>query len=122
MTSLERGEAVTMIVTNVYGDTVAREQTTKRFHFRVDHNEPFVVSFAQPGSITKDVVVDTSHLPPLRRDARVKHLRFDVVMEPGDPGHRSRYARPVGYVRFRPQAGSVEVIYDHEPEAVSDMP
>jgi hypothetical protein len=109
------------------GDTLALECSRNgRFHFRVHRGASYVLSFEQEGSLSKDVVVDAALLPSVRRAMRVRHIRFDVVMDAGDPTTRMRYTEPAGYIRFRPKAGSVHVLYDEaveerQPEVIGVM-
>src|SRR5204862_4598710 len=106
---------------NEVDDTLAMKRSVfGRFHFRVKKNEPYMLSFIQRGSITKEVVVDANDLPLMHRDMRVRHLRFDVTMKEGDPEAHLRYAHPVGYIRFKPHTGRVQVEYDSALERTAN--
>src|SRR5262245_50583690 len=81
-----------MVVLMSHGDTIdVRSSRSGRFHFRVEAGDAYLLGFRQPGSITKEVVVDASHA--LRSARRNKRVEFDVVMREGDPDMRERYVR-----------------------------
>lgn len=95
------------------GDTLLVERPRSgRFNYRVPHNTSYVLRFAEEGSITKEVVVDASELPTVRKKYRVRRIEFDVMMEQGDPGEHWRYARPVGFIGFRRGSGTMQVFYE----------
>jgi len=111
----ERATSVTLL--SGCGDTLAiRSSSTGHFHFRVPHHATYVVHFEQAGRLTKEVVVDASQMPLTRNAYRLRHIRFNVLMEEGDPSVHLRYANPVGYIGFRPRSGRVNVVYDYAME------
>lgn len=105
-------EACFVVLMTQCGDTLHGERARRgRFHYRVPHNAPHVLRFMQAGSISKEVVVATGMLPPLRHLDHLRRMEFTVQMEPGDPRETLRYL-PVGFVEFRRGNGSIQVLYD----------
>ncbi len=90
---------VTLVLMNEAGDTLVMKRTRSRgIHFKGHIGQWYILSFAQPGSLTKEVVVDA-------RFSRIRigqppPLRFEVVMEEGDPATHMHYVRPVGTIRL----------------------
>lgn len=105
---------VSTALVSAFGDTVATKRSrSDRFHFTAQGGQVYLVSFAQPGCLTKEVIVDATHLPPLREGQTTRHLRFEVIMDEGDPAVHLRYIRPVGSINYHKQHGYVEVTHDY---------
>ena len=57
--------------------------------------------------------MDASELPPLRGTQKFRKLRFEVIIDEGDPAVHLRYVKPVGSVNYRPLNGHVNVQHDY---------
>jgi hypothetical protein len=111
-------ERVTITLLDAAGDTLAQHHRPGgHFNFRAPAGKAYRVRFAQPYSLTKEVVVDTRNAHRSPGQYKVRRVGFDVVMEPGDPHVHLQYAGPVGSMAFRENDGRliVERHYALEP-------
>jgi hypothetical protein len=114
-------ERSTIVLVNGAGDTLhVRNTRSGRFSFRVAAGDSYALAFQQPGSITKEVVVDTRGVQLQRLCRKNKRVEFDVMMVGGDSQVRLRYVRPVGSITLVPESGRLLVERDRAFELVEE--
>jgi hypothetical protein len=110
---------VTTVLMNAERDTLDVERTRRgRFSFKAPAGQVYMVSFAMPCSVTKEVVVDTRHARRAVAKPKKRSVKFDVMMDAGDPDVRPRYLRPVGSVAFAESNGRLLVAHDLQMDPV----
>jgi hypothetical protein len=112
---------VTMTFLDGNCDTLdIRRSRAGSFRFRATSDGTYTVSFSQPGSLTKEVIVDVRYVPR-PGDNTVRHIRFDVIMDEDGPGAHLRYVHPVGSITVRSGDGRLLVNRDYTLERVVDV-
>jgi hypothetical protein len=122
MHAIDTGEGrASVALVNGTGDTLqVRKTRSGRFAFRVAAGDSYTLAFQQPGSVTKEVVVDTRGIHRHRLRKKHQRIEFDVVMVGGDPHVHLRYLKPVGSISFVPDNGRMVVEHDQALELVDE--
>jgi hypothetical protein len=115
-------DAIEIAVLTACGDTIAQERTfTGEFRFLLHRRSAYTICFFGAGLATRELVVDAAQLPDLPAQDALRSVRFDVLMNEGDDAAAVRFSHPVGFINYRPNAGSLELVYDDADEAASGV-
>ncbi|MCB0790154.1 MAG: hypothetical protein H6595_02875 [Flavobacteriales bacterium] len=91
-----------------------------RFRLIVPISDRYLLHFQMPGCVSKEVVIDATHVADVRR-AGEHRTTFDVVLHADDPERSARYLRPVGSIVLRSMAGAPRITYDYQLAPVSSF-
>lgn len=84
-----------------------------RFEFSLPVGATARLVFEEPGSLTKEVLVDTRNaLASAKARMANKLVKFDVVLDPVEKHTGRTYAGPVGQLRFVKGSGVMIVKHD----------
>jgi len=82
------------------------------FQVDVPDDDRYKLSFAQIGSITKTIEVDTRNAMG-KNGRKQRSLEFDVLLSAADSGDLLRYAGPVGRITFDASDGQMSVAHQY---------
>ena len=101
------------------GDTLASGYSRNdRFRYQLHRDASYILRFSHPGLVTTDVAIAARELPRVRKVNKVRLMRFNILMEEGDPDVQMRHGRAVGFTGFSSSAGKVRVVYDYTIEPI----
>ncbi len=91
-----------------------------RFWVCAPANDRYTLRFSQPGSITKEIIVDGRKSCP-NGSCQDRKVEFDVVLFADGGTEAMRFAEPVGLIEFRSTKGSAHVKHHYELIPVSSL-